>query len=479
MRQGAARARRRLSVLLANGNRLTAKHEDQVATSSLLILRYCIIPMAFAGTGKIWMNGSMVDWKDATIHVASHVIHYGTGAFEGIARLRLEDRHQRLPARAAHAAHDRLVQVYRMEPKWSQDELSQAVLDTVRVNGFKSCYIRPLVFRGYDSLTLDPRPCPVEAAVIVWEWNQMMGAEALETGIDVGVSSWTRLAPNTLPALAKGTANYANSALIKMQAMLDGYADAVALDESGLLSEGSGQNLFLVRDNVIYTPSLGSSVLQGITRDTVMTLAKDLGFEVRETAIPREFLYLADEAFFCGTAVEITPIRSFDKIVGRQRQARADHRGAAAAVLRDFARRSPRYARLADACRRAGGSPTTLTTRRTGSIGSPQRGPHARQRPAEAAVEKGASDLHLKVGSYPMARIHGAPVRRSATRSSSITRTWSRWPRRSCRRRSGRSSRTRRKSTSPTACPASAASAATCSSSAAPSASSSASFRSR
>jgi len=185
----------------------------------------------------------------------------------------------------------------------------------VEVNGFKSCYIRPVVYRGYDSLTLDPRPCPVEAAIIVWEWNQMMGAEALERGIDVGVSSWTRLAPNTLPALAKGSANYANSALIKMQAMLDGYADAVALDESGLLSEGSGQNLFLVRDNVIYTPSLGSSVLQGITRDTVISLAKDLGFELRETSIPREFLYLADEAFFCGTAVEITPIRSFDRIV--------------------------------------------------------------------------------------------------------------------------------------------------------------------
>ena len=204
--------------------------------------------------------------------------------------------------------------VYRMEPQWSQAELSQAVLDTVHVNGFKSCYIRPLVYRGYDSLTLDPRPCPVDASVVVWEWSLMMGAEALEQGIDVGVSSWTRLAPNTLPALAKGTANYANSALIKMQALIDGYTDAVALDERGLLSEGSGQNLFLVRDNVIYTPSLGSSVLQGITRESVITLASDLGFTVRETSIPREFLYLADEAFFCGTAVEITPIRSFDRI---------------------------------------------------------------------------------------------------------------------------------------------------------------------
>jgi branched-chain amino acid aminotransferase len=270
--------------------------------------------MAFAGTGKIWMNGSLVDWQDATIHVASHALHYGTGVFEGIRAydsktgtniFRLEPHMRRLMDSC---------RVYRMEPRWSQAELSQAVLDTVRVNGFKSCYIRPLVYRGYDSLTLDPRPCPVDASVVVWEWSLMMGAEALEKGIDVGVSSWTRLAPNTLPALAKGTANYANSALIKMQAVLDGYADAIALDESGLLSEGSGQNLFLVRDNVIYTPSLGSSVLQGITRETVITLAADRGFTVREASIPREFVYLADEAFFCGTAVEVTPIRSIDQI---------------------------------------------------------------------------------------------------------------------------------------------------------------------
>jgi branched-chain amino acid aminotransferase len=270
--------------------------------------------MAFAGTGKIWMNGAMVDWKDATIHVASHVIHYGTGVFEGLRAydsktgtnvFRLEPHMRRMMDSC---------RVYRMELKWSQAELEQAVLDTVRVNGFKSCYIRPFVWRGYDSLTLDPRPCPVEVAVLVWEWNQMMGAKALEEGIDVGVSSWTRLAPNTLPAMAKGSANYANSALIKMQASLDGYADGIALDESGLLSEGSGQNLFLVRDGVIHTPSIGSSVLQGITRDTVFALAKDLGFDLREGSIPREFLYLADEAFFCGTAVEITPIRTIDRI---------------------------------------------------------------------------------------------------------------------------------------------------------------------
>ena len=260
------------------------------------------------------MSGKLVAWKDATVHVATHALHYGTGVFEGLRAydskagtcvFRLEPHMRRLMDSC---------RVYRMQPRWSKEELSQAVLDTVCENGFKSCYIRPLVYRGYDQLGLDPMSCPVEASVVVWEWNQMLGAGALDNGIDVGVSSWTRLAPNTLPAMAKGTANYANSALIKMQATLDGYGEGIALDESGLLSEGSGQNLFLVRDGVIYTPSLGSSVLQGITRESVVTLAKDLGYEVRETSIPREFLYLADEAFFCGTAVEITPIRSIDKI---------------------------------------------------------------------------------------------------------------------------------------------------------------------
>lgn len=270
--------------------------------------------MAFPGTGKIWMNGALVDWKDATIHIASHAIHYGTGVFEGLRAydsktgtnvFRLEPHMRRLMDSC---------RVYRMEPRWSQQQFEQAVIETVRANGFKSCYIRPLVYRGYEQLGLNPMPCPVDASIVVWEWDTMHGAGTLDQGIDVGVSSWTRLAPNTLPALAKGTANYANSALIKMQATLDGYAEGLALDESGLVSEGSGQNLFLVRDGVIFTPSLGSSVLQGITRETVIAMAQDLKYEVRETSIPREFLYLAEEAFFCGTAVEITPIRSIDKI---------------------------------------------------------------------------------------------------------------------------------------------------------------------
>ena len=274
--------------------------------------------MAFSETGKVWMNGKLVDWKDATIHVATHVIHYGTGVFEGIRAydsksgpnvFRLTEHMRRLSDSC---------RVYRMEPRYSFEELHEAVLETIRANGFKSCYIRPLVYRGYSQLGVNPMPCPVDVAVIVWEWGQYLGEDAVANGVDVGVSSWTRLAPNTLPAMAKATANYANSGLIKMQATVDGYAEGIALDESGLLSEGSGQNLFLVRDNVVYTPSLASSVLEGITRNTVIQLTKDLGFEVREQPLPREFLYLADEAFFCGTAVEVTPIRSVDKIaVGR------------------------------------------------------------------------------------------------------------------------------------------------------------------
>jgi len=270
--------------------------------------------MGFSETGKVWMNGKLVDWKDATIHVASHVVHYGSGVFEGI---RSYDSKKganvfRLPEHMRRLLDS--CRVYRMDLAYTLEQLTDAVLETIRANNFKSCYIRPLVYRGYAQLGVNPMPCPVEVAVLVWEWDSSLGDDALVKGIDVGVSSWTRIAPNTFPALAKATANYANSALIKMQATVDGYAEAIALDESGVLSEGSGQNLFLVRDNVVYTPSLTSSILQGITRDTVLTLTRDLGLEVREQPLPREFLYLADEAFFCGTAAEITPIRSIDKV---------------------------------------------------------------------------------------------------------------------------------------------------------------------
>ena len=277
--------------------------------------------MAFSETGKVWMNGKLVDWKDATIHVATHVVHYGSGVFEGI---RSYDSKKgpnvfRLPEHMRRLWDS--CRVYRMDPPYSPDQFSEAILETIRANNFKSCYIRPLIYRGYAQLGVNPMPCPVEAAVIVWELDSFLGDDAQVKGVDVGVSSWTRIAPNTFPAMAKATANYANSGLIKMQATVDGYAEGIALDESGLISEGSGQNLFLVRDNIVYTPSLTSSILHGITRDTVLTLTRDLGLEVREQPLPREFLYLADEVFFCGTAVEITPIRSIDKItVGNGRR---------------------------------------------------------------------------------------------------------------------------------------------------------------
>jgi branched-chain amino acid aminotransferase len=271
--------------------------------------------MSFSGTGKIWMNGSLVGWADAKIHIASHVIHYGSGVFEGArcyatpqgsACFRLDAHMRRLYDSA---------KIYRMEPAVPQDVLTEAVLETIRANEFKACYIRPIVYRGYHTLGVNPFPCPVDTAILTWEWGAYLGQDALEKGVDVRVSSWTRAAPNTFPTLAKSSANYANSQLIKMEALADGYSEGIALDAAGLVSEGSGQNLFVVRDGVLYTPPLAAAILPGITRSSVVTIARDLGFEVREEMLPRELLYIVDEAFFVGTAAEITPIKSIDKIV--------------------------------------------------------------------------------------------------------------------------------------------------------------------
>ena len=270
--------------------------------------------MAFPGTGRIWMNGTLVDWKDATIHIASHVIHYGSGVFEGArcyatpkgsACFRLDAHMRRLQQSA---------KIYRMEYPLDLAGWQDAVLDTIRANEMKSCYIRPILYRGYESLGVNPFTCPVDAAIMLWDWGAYLGKEALEEGCDVQIASWSRMAPNTLPAMAKSTANYANSALIKMAAIIDGYSEGIALDVSGNVSEGSGQNIFLVRDRVIHTPTIGSSILGGITRDCIITLARDLGYTVSETVVPREALYIADEVFVVGTAAEVTPIRSIDKI---------------------------------------------------------------------------------------------------------------------------------------------------------------------
>jgi branched-chain amino acid aminotransferase len=270
--------------------------------------------MAFAGTGKIWMNGKLVDWADARIHVASHVIHYGSGVFEGArcydtpkgsACLRLDAHVRRLLASA---------KIYRMDSPYTHEQIEVAILDTIKANGFKACYIRPLMYRGYNALGVNPMPCPVDLSVMVWEWGTYLGADALEKGVDVCVSSWNRMAPNTFPSLAKATGNYANAQLIRMEADANGYSEGIALDNFGFVSEGSGENIFVVRDGIIYTPPFSASILPGITRDMIIQLAQDLGYTVSQENIPRELLYIADELFFVGTAVEITPIRSVDKI---------------------------------------------------------------------------------------------------------------------------------------------------------------------
>jgi len=284
--------------------------------------------MAFSGTGKVWMNGKIVDWADATIHAASHVIHYGSAVFEGArcyktpkgsAFFRLDAHMRRLYDSA---------RIYRMDYALDQPTLTKGVVETVKANGLDACYIRPVIYRGYHTLGVNPLPCPVDAMILVWEWGAYLGPGALEQGVDVRVSSWTRSAPNTFPSMAKSVANYANSGLIKMEAVLEGYSEGIALDPEGHLSEGSGQNIFIVRDDVLYTPPLSASVLPGITRDSVMVLAQELGYKVVEMDIPREMLYVADEVFFVGTAAEITPIRSVDKI-----QVGVGHRGPVTAAV--------------------------------------------------------------------------------------------------------------------------------------------------
>lgn len=271
--------------------------------------------MAFPTDGTVWMNGALVPWKDAKVHIASHVVHYGSAVFEGIrcystpegpAVFRLDAHTQRLYDSA---------RVYRMVPALDPDAFNQAVVDTIAANNlWNGCYIRPLIYRGYGQLGVNPFPNPIDVAILVWEWGKYLGDEALENGIDTCISSWNRMAPNTLPAMAKSAANYMNSQLIKMEALKAGYSEGIALDREGYLSEGSGENLFLVRRGKLVTPPVSSASLPGITRDSVLTLARELGIPVVEERVPRELIYMADELFFTGTAAEITPIRSVDKI---------------------------------------------------------------------------------------------------------------------------------------------------------------------
>lgn len=264
--------------------------------------------------GMVWMNGKMVPWKEANIHIASHVIHYGSSLFEGF---RAYDTPKGTVILRNSAHIKRLYnscKMYRIEIPFTQGEFEKAVIETIKANKLKACYIRPVVYRGYGTLGVDPFPNPIDCAILVWEWGQYLGEKALENGVDVKISTWQRMAPNTFPALAKSGANYMNSQLIKMEALLEGYAEGIALNVRGHISEGSGENIFIVINGKIHTPPLSSSILPGITRDTVICLAKDLGITLVEETIPREMLYIAEEVFFTGSAAEITPIRSVDKI---------------------------------------------------------------------------------------------------------------------------------------------------------------------
>jgi branched-chain amino acid aminotransferase len=270
--------------------------------------------MPIKKTEKIWHDGKWINWDDAMIHVLSHVVSYGTAVFEGI---RCYDTKQGPAIFRLHEHMQRLVnsaKVYRMETPYTADDYCNVATELVRSNKIGACYIRPLILRGYGEIGVNPLASKVDAYMACWTWGAYLGAEALNKGVDVGVSSWTRIAPNTLPAMSKAAANYMNSQLIRIEASLNGYAEGIALDHNGYVSEGSGMNIFLVHDGTLYTPPLANSVLPGITRDAILKLAGDLGIPAKEQVIPREMLYIAQEVFFVGTAVEVTPIRSVDHI---------------------------------------------------------------------------------------------------------------------------------------------------------------------
>lgn len=271
--------------------------------------------MALDFYDKVWHNGKFISWNEATIHVASHVVSYATCLFEGI---RCYETPQGPAILHLNQHVDRLVnssKIYRIETDFTREQLRQAMIDLIRTNNIRSCYIRPLVFRGYGGLGVNPLKNPVEVYLLAWKWGKYLGDEALKHGVDVCVSSWNRIAPNTLPAMAKAAANYMNAQLIKMEAITNGYVEGIALDHTGNISEGSGENIFVVRDGKMFTPPLASSVLPGITRASVIQLAEEAGIPVVEQVLAREILYIADEVFFTGTAAEITPVRSVDRIV--------------------------------------------------------------------------------------------------------------------------------------------------------------------
>jgi len=270
--------------------------------------------MSIAIGEKIWMNGKFINWNESNVHIMSHVVHYGSSVFEGIRCyqsknnsiiFRLKDHMQRLLDSA---------KIYRMPVSQDVDTLCEIVLDLVRTNNMKDCYIRPIIYRGYGAFGLLPDKSPVEMAFACWSWGTYLGKQALEEGIDVKISTWNRARANTYPSMAKAGGHYLNSQLIKMEAINDGYQEGIALDTNGMISEGSGENIFLVKNDKLFTPISSSSILPGITRHSIIMLAREMGITIKQQSIPREALYIADEAFFTGTAAEVTPIKSVDKI---------------------------------------------------------------------------------------------------------------------------------------------------------------------
>ncbi len=267
--------------------------------------------MPIQTTKNIWRNGKLIPWEQANIHVMSHVVHYGSAVFEGIrcyqqpqgaAIFRLSEHMQRMLDSA---------KIYRMELPYTLEQLNAAAVELVEANGVAPCYLRPIALRGYGEIGVSPMGCPVDVYIANFPWGKYVSGDAA----DVCISSWNRLAPNTMPSMAKASSNYMNSQLIRMEAAANGYAEGIALDVNGFLSEGSGENLFLVRNGILYTTPLGDSVLSGITRDSVLQLAREMGLTVVEQSMPREMIYIADEVFFTGTAAEVTPIRSVDRIL--------------------------------------------------------------------------------------------------------------------------------------------------------------------
>lgn len=271
-------------------------------------------PATTGRTAKIWRNGQLVNWEDANIHVLSHVAHYGSSVFEGVRCYEGPNGGAIFRAREHMRRLQDSCRIYRMKMDHGVDELVQAMVDTVAANELRECYLRPIAMRTGETMGVYGANVPVEVFIIAWKSGPYLGHEAMANGADVRVSSWRRAAPDTFPTMAKAGGNYLNSQLSKMEARADQYAEGIMLDSFGFVSEGSGENLFVVRDGCMYTAPLAAGILQGITRNSIVTIAKDMGLEVREQLMPREFLYIADELFFCGTAAEVTPIRSVDRI---------------------------------------------------------------------------------------------------------------------------------------------------------------------